>query len=194
MVPHGVEFWGRRELFLSSSYPQIMPSNTSNTSRKASAVTTTPLPTELLSVAAGLSSEDLTKLVADLKVAAQAAQAAKAAAKAAAKVAERIPLSVAAKVAADSLGWKAPFVQGVKTIRPQDRDRFNITSLSPLYDMLGRLILVEGSVTFGTIAELYANAYADSKVREFGYILQQVANRMGKLLNVEAGRVTIYNG
>jgi hypothetical protein len=157
-------------------------------------VTTTTLPAELLSVAAGLSSEDLTKLVADLKTAAVQVRAAKAAAKAAAKVAERIPLSVAAKVAADSLGWKAPFVQGVKTIRPQDRDRFNITNLSPMYDMLGRLILVEGSVTFATIAELYANAYAEGNPSKFGYILQQVANRMGKLLDVEAGRVTIHNG
>jgi len=63
-----------------------------------------------------------------------------------------------------------------------------------MYDMLGRLILVEGGVTFGTVAELYANAYAENKARAFMYILQQVSNRMGKLLNVEAGKVTVYNG
>jgi hypothetical protein len=108
---------------------------------------------------------------------------------------ERITVTDEVRVILKQLGWGLPYIDAeVQYIKPEPKTRFNTTELSPLYDEMVRIMLRVGStgLSYSAVAKLYSPFYKEGRAaKKFPYILQQISNRAGKELKVEANRVTL---
>jgi hypothetical protein len=125
----------------------------------------------------------------------ESARAAKAAAQAtkATKATKRTRLAVDeyTSLHLTRLRWKAPYADSQATYTPKVQDRFNVCANSHVYDAIIDAIKEMGELEFSDVAILYSELHDGGKINSFGYILQHVANRMGRTLRVTAGKVAI---